>query len=56
VVAPGKGWKAWTEGEPLTVRAKALLLLSMNLLDWQVNNTVLVMAVSGAVGGVKAPV
>jgi hypothetical protein len=56
VVAPGKGWKAWTEGEPVTVTAYALVLLSTNLLDWQVRREVFVIAVRGAVGGVKAAV
>jgi hypothetical protein len=53
VVAPGKGWKAWTEGVPLTVRAKALVELSMNLLDWQVSREVFVIAVRGAALGMK---
>jgi hypothetical protein len=56
VVAPGKGWKAWTEVSPLTVIAKALVELSMNLLDWQVRREVFVIAVRGEVEGVKLEV
>jgi predicted Kef-type K+ transport protein len=56
VVAPGKGWKAWTAVLPLTVIAKALVELSMNLLDWQVSREVFVIAVRGAALGVKAEV
>ena len=51
-----KGLKRWTLGEPLTVMAKALLLLSMKRLLWQVKNCVPDTAVSGPVGGVNAPV
>ena len=45
--------KDWTEGAPFAVIAKALELLSKNLLDWHVSNFVLVTAVNGVVDGVK---
>ena len=38
---------------PKTVIARALGELSINVLDWQVSNWVFVIAVKGAVGGVK---
>jgi hypothetical protein len=41
---------------PFTVIVNALVELSMNVVDWQVNKLVLVMAVSGVVGGVNAAV
>jgi hypothetical protein len=46
------GEKAWTDGEPLRVKAKALLLLSTKRLDWQVKIDVPEIAVNGAVGTV----
>ena len=50
------GEKACTDTSPLRVMAKALVLLSMKRLLWQVSNEVLVMAVSGVVLGVKLEV
>ena len=48
-----KGLKAWTEGEPPTVTANALVLLSMKRLLWQVSKEVPLIAVNGVVLGVK---
>jgi hypothetical protein len=45
-----------TCGEPLTVMVKALVLLSMKRLDWQVSKDVFVIAVKGVVLGVNADV
>ena len=48
-----KGEKGWTEGEPVTVMAKLLVLASRNRLDWQVKSEVPLIAVNGAVGTVN---
>jgi uncharacterized membrane protein YhiD involved in acid resistance len=52
------GWNAWTRGVLTTVIvfAAACVFVSMNLLLWQVNKEVLVIAVSGVVLGVNAAV
>jgi hypothetical protein len=51
-----KGWNDLIEVSPVTVIVNAFVLLSINLLDWQVNNTVFVIAVNGLVGGVNVVV
>jgi len=50
------GWNGEMRVSPTRVMVKLLVLLSTKRLDWQVRSWVLVIAVSGAVGGVKAEV
>ena len=50
------GLKGRTLVLPLAVIVSGLALLSMKRFDWQVSKLVLVIAVNGAVGGVKVEV
>ena len=51
-----KGPKLLTDTSPFLVIVKLFVLLSINLLLWQVNKRVFVIAVNGEVEGVKVDV
>ena len=55
-VEPLNGFSVSVSVVPVLVIVNAFVLLSMNVVFWQVSSWVLVIAVSGAVGGEKLAV